>query len=136
MGQVFLAVSAAVWNFAGSAPGTLAVACRWIDFTDRPASALSKARVALTSIRSGRYPAFPSSLEKAIAKQLACAAATSSSGFVPGSFSNRIAKPYATVFRAPLAVETVPFPYFRPHLHWALARRCSSILADGNARAP
>src|SRR5207253_1082054 len=50
MGQVFLAVSAAVWNFAGSAPGTLAVASRWIDFTDHPASALSKSKVAFTSI--------------------------------------------------------------------------------------
>src|SRR5439155_8820858 len=89
-----------------------------------PCVALSKSRVAFTSIRSGRYPAFPSSPEKAIAKQLACAAATSSSGFVPGSFSNRIAKPYATVLRAPLAVDTVPFPSFRPPLHWALARRC------------
>src|SRR5947209_4842628 len=124
MGQVFLAVSASVWNLAGSAPWTVAVASTWIDFIDHPASALSKSRVAFTSIRSGRYPAFPSSLEKAIAKQLACAAATSSSGFVPGSFSNRIAKPYATVFRAPLAVDTVPFPSFRPPLHWALARRC------------
>src|SRR5256886_3382701 len=124
MGHVFLAVSAAVWNFAGSAPGTFAVTSRWIDFTDQPASVLSKSNVAFASISSGRYPAFPSSLEKAIAKQLACAAATSSSGFVPGSFSNRIAKPYATVFRAPLAVDTVPFPSFRPPLHWALARRC------------
>src|SRR5207249_12161350 len=95
-----------------------------MDFTDHPASALSKSRVAFTSIRSGGYPAFPSSPEKAIAKQLACAAATSSSGFVPGSFSNRIAKPYATVLSAPLAVDTVPFPSFRPPLHWALARRC------------
>src|SRR2546426_251710 len=76
MGHVFLAVSAAVWNFAGSAPGTFAVTSRWIDFTDQPASVLSKSNVAFASISSGRYPAFPSSLEKAIAKQLASAAAT------------------------------------------------------------
>src|SRR5204863_7180320 len=56
------------------------------------------------------------------------AAATSSSGFGPGSSSDRIAKPYATFFRAPLAVDTVPFPSFRPPLHWALARRCIGSL--------
>src|SRR2546422_11031959 len=94
MGHVFLAVSAAVWNFPGSAPGTFAVTSRWIDFTVQPASVLSKFRVAFVSIRSGWYPSFSSSLDKAIEKQPACAAATSSSGFVPGGAPNRVAKLY------------------------------------------
>src|SRR5207245_7989294 len=64
------------------------------------------------------------SLMKPIDNHLPSAAPTSSSRYVPVSFSIRIAKPYATVLRAPLAVDTVPFPSFRPPLHWALARRC------------
>src|SRR5436189_1987487 len=96
---------------------------RWIDFTVQPASVLSKFRVAFVSIRSGWYPSFSSSLDKAIEKQPACAAATSSSGFVPGVSPNRVAKLYGMPLRAPLNVDTVPFPSFRPPFHCALARR-------------
>jgi len=123
MGQPFSAAFAAVWNFPGSAPGTFAATSRWIDFTVQPASVLSKFRVAFVSIRSGWYPSFSSSLYKAIEKQPACAAATSSSGFVPGVSPNRVAKLYGMPLRAPLNVDTVPFPSFRPPFHCALARR-------------
>src|SRR5947207_6498141 len=75
----------------------------------------------------GWYAACARPVEAAIEKQAPWAAATSSSGFVPGSSPNRIAKLYATFFTAPLAVDTVPFPSFRPPLHWALARRCIEI---------
>src|SRR5437899_11213 len=87
IGHPFSAAVAAFWNFPGSAPGTFAATSRWIDFTVQPASVLSKFKVAFVSIRSGWYPSFSSSLDKAIEKQPACAAATSSSGFVPGSWS-------------------------------------------------
>src|SRR5207247_10928970 len=123
MGQPFSAAFAAVWNFRGSAPGTFAATSRWIDFTVQPASGLSKFRVAFVSIRSGWYPSFSSSLDKAIEKQPACAAATSSSGFVPGVSPNRIAKLYGTPLSAPLAVDTAPFPSLRPPFHCALAFR-------------
>src|SRR5207237_2168531 len=113
----------------GSAPETFAETSRWIDLTDHPLSVLSKSKVAFVSIDSGWYPAWPSSLERAIEKQAAWAAATSSSGFVPGSSPNRIAKLYATPFTAPLAVDTVPLPCFSPHRPCALARRCFDITA-------
>src|SRR5919204_5236929 len=35
-------------------------------------------------------------------------------------------------FNAPLAVDTVPLPSFRPPRHTALARRCMDILEQGN----
>src|SRR5947207_14179639 len=76
----------------------------------------------------GWYAACARPVEAAIEKQAPWAAATSSSGFVPGSSPNRIAKRYATFFTAPLAVDTVPFPSFRPPLHWALARSCIGSL--------
>src|SRR5205809_6893949 len=136
MGQFFFAPSAAARNLAESTLGTFADTSRWIDFTDHPASVLSKSSVAFVSIDSGWYPAWPSSFERAIEKQAAWAAATSSSGFVPGSSPKRIAKLYATPFTAPLAVDTVPLPSFSPPRHCALARRCIEIPAEGIGRAP
>src|SRR5881409_575143 len=123
IGHPFSAALAAVWNFAGSAPGTFAATSRWMDLTVQPASVLSKSRVAFVSMRSGRYPARSSSPDRAIEKQPAWAAATSSSGFVPGVSPNRIAKLYGTPFSAPLAVDTAPFPSLRPPFHCALAFR-------------
>src|SRR5512138_2953166 len=72
---------------------------------------------------SAVIPASPRNSESAIEKHAACAAATSSSGFVPFSFSNRILKLYGTPARAPLSVDTEPFPSLSPPLQTALALR-------------
>src|SRR5207302_9497689 len=101
-----------------------------------PLSVVSKSKVAFVSTTAGRYPAWPRSFERAIEKQAAWAAATSSSGFVPGSSPHRIAKLYATPFTAPLAVDTVLLSSFSPPRHCALARRCIEIPAAGIGRAP
>src|SRR3990170_2058294 len=123
IGQPFLAASAAAWTFASSAPGTLAATSRWIDVTAHPASVFSKFALAVVSMLSGVSPALPSSPENAIEKQPAWAAATSSSGFVPGASSNRIAKEYERFRRAPLFVERVPRPSFSPPFQVASAPR-------------
>src|SRR3569833_4665396 len=76
-------------------------------------------------------PAFPNWPESAMLKQPACAAAISSSGFVPTPFSKRVEKEYWVSFRTPLAVETVPFPSIKPPAHRALAVRTMSLLSCG-----
>src|SRR5260370_16634580 len=76
---------------------------------------------------SGVRFALPSWADRAIEKQAACAAAISSSGFVPGASSNRVLKEYFVFERIPLADETVPCPSLRPPFHTALALRCMPI---------
>jgi len=127
MGQPFFAASAAFVNVAASAFGTFPTTSRWMEVTVHPASVLSKFNLAFVSMESGVNPSFPSSPERAIEKQPACAAATSSSGFVPFAFSNRVVNPYAAFESAPLAEETTPFPSFRPPFHIALANRSMRI---------
>src|SRR5882672_522694 len=63
---------------------------------------------------SGVMPALPSSAENAIEKQPACAAAMSSSGFVPTPFSKRVLKEYCVSLSTPLSLEMVPLPSFKP----------------------
>src|SRR5207249_7109683 len=95
------------------------------------------------SMRSGLSPASPSCAESAIEKQPACAAPTSSSGFVPFSFSKRVQNEYAASERTPLAVETVPRPSLRPpcqtaeaflfismNRHWQKDRACADAIAE------
>jgi hypothetical protein len=60
-------------------------------------------------------------------KHPAWAAPTSSSGFVPGAFSNRMDHEYGMPFRTPLSVDTVPLPSFSPPLQTALAPRFIEI---------
>src|SRR5437763_4488400 len=81
--------------------------------TPQPASCLSKLRLAVVSMRSGVIPALPSSAERAMEKQPACAAAISSSGLVPLPFSNRVVNEYWVLERTPLSVETMPLPPFK-----------------------
>ena len=70
-------------------PGIFAVMSRCDSVTVKPASVLSNVTVAVALMEVGVKPALPSSAEKAMAKQPACAAAMSSSGLVPTPFSNR-----------------------------------------------
>src|SRR5262249_50594084 len=92
IGQVFFAFSAAAWKAALSALGMSAVTSRLILVTVKPASVFSNVAVAVVSMRSALRLDSPSTAESAMEKQAACAAAISSSGFVPGAFSKRCAK--------------------------------------------
>ena len=57
-----------------------------------PPSTLSSVTVQVVRREAGTRFALPSSADSAIVKQPACAAATSSSGLVPFTFSNRVEK--------------------------------------------
>src|SRR3954451_15413223 len=92
IGQPAFAVWAASSKAAWLALGTLATVSRWILVMVGLPSFGSKVRFALVSTDSGVKPALPSSADRAMEKQEACAAAISSSGFVPGAFSKRWAK--------------------------------------------
>src|SRR3954454_449247 len=74
-------------------------------------------------MRSGVIPALPSSAERAIEKQPACAAAISSSGLVPFPSSKRVLNEYCVFARTPLSVEMVPLPSLSPPFHSADALR-------------
>src|SRR6185312_12946798 len=50
---------------------------------------------------------------------------------VPAPFSKRVEKEYCVSFRTPLAVETAPFPSFKPPAQWALAVRTMSLISCG-----
>src|ERR1700722_15875402 len=89
----------------------------------QPGSSFSMLRVADVLMLSGVRFAPPSCADSAMEKHAACAAAISSSGFVPGASSNRVLKEYLVFERIPLAEETVPWPSLRLPFHTALALR-------------
>src|ERR1017187_10613396 len=72
---------------------------------------------------AGVKPALPSSAENAIEKQPACAAAMSSSGFVPAPFSKRVLNEYCAALSVPLSVEILPLPDFKSPAQTADALR-------------
>src|SRR5262245_8680524 len=90
-GQLALAFSAAAMTFARSAPGAFTVTSRCTCVMLNPLSCFSSVTVAPVSIFSGLIPASPRLCVRAIVKQPACAAPSSSSGFVPGVASKRVA---------------------------------------------
>ena len=92
MGQPALAPSAAFWNADGSAFGLLTAVFKWLDVTVHAPLTFSKVTVAVVSMLSGFNPSFAMDPDSAIEKHAACAAAISSSGLVPFSFSNRFLK--------------------------------------------
>src|SRR5207237_8269762 len=75
--------------------------------------------------------ATPTCPENAMEKQPACTAAISSSGVVPGVFSNRVANEYGVLYSTPLLAETTPLPSFRPPFQIALALRCIRLSWSG-----
>src|SRR5699024_548097 len=96
IGQPFFAPSASSLNFAASTPGTVPVMASAIEVMVQPGSCFSIATTALVSSLVGSWPALVSANATAIVKQLACAAAISSSGFVPAlpsSEAKRVLKP-------------------------------------------
>src|SRR6266536_1004587 len=131
MGHPAFAEFAAASNLALSPPGMRAFTSRWIAVIVQLASSRSMVRFALVRIDSGVIPAFPNSADSAIEKQPACAAATSSSGFVPRAFSKRVLNEYGACERTPLSVETVPLPSLRLPCQTADAVRFIFVLLGG-----
>src|SRR5256885_4712018 len=84
----------------------------------------SRLTVATVSSFCAVSPALASCAERAMVKQPACAAASSSSGLVPTPFSKRVLKEYWVCLRTPLSVETEPLPLLRSPCQTALALRC------------
>src|SRR5690606_31586541 len=109
-------------NVASSMPGTRACVDRSIRVIENPSPTFSTCTFAVVSIRSGWTPARPSTPDSAIEKQPACAAAISSSGFVPGASSKRDPNEYRPSY-APLAIRIVPFPSLNVPDHSAVADR-------------
>src|ERR1041384_3613116 len=109
-GHPAFALPASSWNFASSAPGTLPTTSRFTAVIVHPASSLSMVSVAEVSMLDGVRFAPPNCADSAIEKQAACAAAISSSGLVPGVFSNRVLNEYGVLFNTVLAEDTEPFP--------------------------
>src|SRR6266851_9244716 len=90
----------------------------------KPSGSFSSEIVAVVSSLLAVMPALPNCAESAIVKQPACAAARSSSGFVPTPSSKRVLKEYCVFFKTPLSVEIEPFPSFKPPCQTADALRC------------
>ena len=91
-GHPAFALSAAVLKASALAPGIFAVTSRCTAVIVQPASSFSMVSVADVAMLSGVRFAAPNCAERAIEKHAACAAAISSSGFVPGVFSKRVVK--------------------------------------------
>ena len=89
IGHPFLAVSAASWKVASSTPGTRPTVSRSILVIANPSPCLRSWTLASVRIDSGTLPPSERTSENAIEKQLACAAAISSSGLLPAPSSKR-----------------------------------------------
>ncbi len=112
-------------------PGTLPVRSRWMPTTPMPPSTLSILTVAVQSSLSGVKPAAPSTKLSFMVKQLACAAAISSSGLVPAfpsSFSKRVMKLCGMPSSAPLVLLMCPLPSLPVPLQVAVARLFSAMI--------
>src|SRR5205085_1914302 len=93
IGQFSFASCTSFVKVSSSAPGTIASSASSLDTTAHASWTLSKRTVAVTFSRSGTVPFFASRADSAMAKQLACAAASSSSGLVlPSGASVRAAQ--------------------------------------------
>ncbi len=112
-GQSFFAASASSLYLSAVALGTLPSLTSWIAVIVQPASCFSMLTVAVVRSSVGSKPALDSWALSAIVKQLACAAAISSSGLVPARPSSdmkRVCTLYGCALNAPLCVVIVPLP--------------------------
>src|SRR5580692_4054287 len=92
-GQPALAIPVSSVNLAWLMPGILARSVRCEEVISNPSPTCSRVTAAWVSICSATKPAFPRISDNAMVKQLACAAAISSSGLLPFTPSKRVAKP-------------------------------------------
>src|SRR5919199_4763678 len=110
--------------------GTRPRTSRALETTAKPSPTRSNVTVALTFSDWGGLPARPSPPERAMAKQLACAAASSSSGLVTplASGSERLGQLTSSCLNTPLVLPlTAPLPVGRSPLQVASARRTAAI---------
>src|SRR3954471_18625236 len=132
MGQPAFALPASSSNLAASIPGIFAFSTRCDAVTVHPAGGtLSRLTSAVTSMRSGVKPASPSVAESAIAKQPECAAAISSSGFVPAPDSKREPKEYSVFLSAPPGAVIAPLPVLSEPCQTAEAERFMGSVDNG-----
>src|SRR4051812_44962127 len=96
----------------------------WLVVIVQPESSFSNDNVTVVEMLSAVRFAPPNCPDNAIEKHPACAAAISSSGLVPGAFSNRVVKEYCVLFNTPPGAEMLPLPSFRPPFQTALAFLC------------
>src|SRR5439155_13592026 len=108
-GHPRLASSAAFWNPACSRPGTRPCTLSSILVILGAPSTISRVHAAVVSTRVTGFPAFSRPADRAMLKQAACAAAISSSGFVPFFPSNRVANVYGPLNELLPALK-FPFP--------------------------
>ena len=108
-GQFCFADSAAFSNAAWSIPGTLPRVSSSILVILGAPSTISSVQEARVSTRVTGVPAFSRPAERAMLKHAACAAAISSSGFVPFEPPKRVPKLKGPL-KAPLSALKVPFP--------------------------
>src|SRR5262249_29325340 len=94
---------------------------------EKPSPTFSSEIVHVVSSFSATMPCPPNWAESAMVNQPACAAASSSSGFVPTPLSKRVLKEYCVCFRTPLSVEIAPLPVFKSPCQTAEALRCISF---------
>src|SRR5262249_28347109 len=94
---------------------------------EKPSPTFSSEIVQVVSSFSATMPCPPNWAESAMVNQPACAAARSSSGFVPMPFSKRVLNEYCVCFRTPLSVEIEPLPVFKSPCQTTDALRCISV---------
>src|SRR5215469_1525992 len=99
----------------------------WLAVIVHPESSFSMVSVTLVEMLSGVRFAVPSCADSAIEKHPACAAAISSSGLVPGAFSNLVVNEYGVLFSTPPGADINPLPSFNPPFQTALAFRCMTF---------
>src|SRR5579864_6537438 len=102
----------------------------WLEVIVQPESSFSSVRVTFVLMLSGVMLAPPNCADSAMEKHAACAAAISSSGFVPDAFSNLVVNEYGVLLSTPLAEDTVPLPSLSPPFQTALALRCIAYLLN------
>src|SRR5262249_34067964 len=124
IGHPFLAPSASSRNFAASRPGTLPFTVSVLDFTSKPPPALGpNVTTQVVSSFVAGFPVWASACENAMEKQLACEAASSSSGVVwAAAPSVRAFQLRFASLNVPLAALVVPWPLIRSPSHIAVAR--------------
>src|SRR4029077_3188563 len=122
-GQFCSASFASRVNVASSKLGTLARSVKAERLMRNPAPSGSRLTAASVLSSVGVNPAPCKRKANAIVKQPACAAAMSSSGFVPRSFSKRVRNEYGVLARTPESVERSPLPARPVPRHTAFALR-------------
>src|ERR1700692_671704 len=129
-GQLAFAPPAISANFAASIAGTCARVVRWIAVIVHASFTFSRVTAASVSIAVAVNPALFNAKDSAIVKHPACAAPSSSSGFVPLPSPKRALNPYGASLKTPDWVEMLPLPSLTVPCQRADALRCMFVSRD------